>query len=104
MNKDQIKGTAKEIGGKIQEEAGKLTGNREQEAKGLGKQVAGKTQKKFACGFLSMTRRVRVFVNDPPCAGFLSMTRFSGLFVGSFCAQCLLKRVRILRQSPSELL
>jgi uncharacterized protein YjbJ (UPF0337 family) len=47
MNKDQIKGTAKEIGGKIQEEAGKLTGNREQEAKGLGKQVAGKTQKKF---------------------------------------------------------
>jgi uncharacterized protein YjbJ (UPF0337 family) len=47
MNKDQINGTAKEIGGKIQEEAGKLTGNREQEAKGLGKQVAGKTQKKF---------------------------------------------------------
>jgi uncharacterized protein YjbJ (UPF0337 family) len=47
MNKDQIKGTAKEIGGKIQEEAGKLTGNREQEAKGLGKQVAGKTQKNF---------------------------------------------------------
>lgn len=47
MNKDQIKGTAKEVAGKIQEEAGKLTGNREQEAKGLGKQVAGKTQKNF---------------------------------------------------------
>jgi uncharacterized protein YjbJ (UPF0337 family) len=47
MNKDQIKGTTKDVAGKVQEEAGKLTGNKEQEAKGLGKQVAGKTQKKF---------------------------------------------------------
>ncbi len=46
MNKDQVKGTAKDIAGKVQEEAGDLTGNKEQEAKGLGKQVEGKTQKK----------------------------------------------------------
>jgi uncharacterized protein YjbJ (UPF0337 family) len=46
MNKDQVKGSAKDIAGKVQEQAGKLTGNKEQEAKGLGKQVTGKTQKK----------------------------------------------------------
>jgi uncharacterized protein YjbJ (UPF0337 family) len=47
MNKDQVKGTAKDIAGKVQEGVGKVTGDREQEAKGLGKQVEGKTQKKF---------------------------------------------------------
>lgn len=46
MNKDQVKGTAKDIAGKIQEGAGELTGDKEQEAKGLAKQVEGKTQKK----------------------------------------------------------
>lgn len=46
MNKDQVKGKAKDIGGKIQEEAGKLVGSSEQQAKGLSKQVEGKTQEK----------------------------------------------------------
>ncbi|MDN4052540.1 MULTISPECIES: CsbD family protein [unclassified Massilia] len=46
MNDDQIKGKAKDIGGKIQEEAGKLVGSSEQQAKGLSKQVEGKTQEK----------------------------------------------------------
>ncbi|BCT68759.1 CsbD family protein [Nitrosospira sp. NRS527] len=46
MNKDQVKGTAKDIAGKVQEKAGNLTGSKEQEAKGLAKQVEGKTQKK----------------------------------------------------------
>ena len=45
MNKDQVKGAAKDIGGKIQEEAGRLVGNKEQEAKGLKHQVEGKVQK-----------------------------------------------------------
>jgi uncharacterized protein YjbJ (UPF0337 family) len=45
MNKDQVKGTAKNIAGKVQEEAGKLVGSKEQQAKGVAKQVAGKTQK-----------------------------------------------------------
>jgi uncharacterized protein YjbJ (UPF0337 family) len=44
MNKDQIKGAAKNVGGKVQEEAGKLTGNTTQQAKGLAKQVEGKAQ------------------------------------------------------------
>jgi uncharacterized protein YjbJ (UPF0337 family) len=45
MNKDQIKGKAKEIGGKIQQEAGELVGSSEQQAKGLNKQAEGKLQK-----------------------------------------------------------
>ena len=46
MNQDQIKGKAKDIGGKIQEEVGKVVGSSEQQAKGLGKQVQGKVQEK----------------------------------------------------------
>ena len=46
MNKDQIKGKAKDIGGKIQEEAGKVVGSSEQQVKGLNKQVEGKVQEK----------------------------------------------------------
>ena len=46
MNDDQIKGKAKDIGGKIQEEVGKAVGSSEQQAKGLSKQVEGKEQEK----------------------------------------------------------
>lgn len=45
MNKDQIQGTAKDIVGKVQEEAGKLVGNDKQQIKGLDKQITGKVQK-----------------------------------------------------------
>jgi uncharacterized protein YjbJ (UPF0337 family) len=44
-NKDQVKGELKDLGGKIQEEAGKLMGNKEQQRKGLRKQTEGKLQK-----------------------------------------------------------
>ena len=47
MNKDQVKGTAKDIAGKVQRKAGKLTGNKAQQGKGLAKQVAGKIQKGY---------------------------------------------------------
>ncbi len=46
MNEDQVKGKAKDIGGKIQEEVGKVTGSSEQQAKGLGRQAEGKVQEK----------------------------------------------------------
>jgi uncharacterized protein YjbJ (UPF0337 family) len=45
MNKDQLKGTTKEVAGKIQEEVGKLIGNKEQRQKGLKKQIDGKIEK-----------------------------------------------------------
>jgi uncharacterized protein YjbJ (UPF0337 family) len=44
MNKDQVKGAAKDIGGKIQQEVGKLVGNKGQQVKGLKNQFAGKVQ------------------------------------------------------------
>jgi uncharacterized protein YjbJ (UPF0337 family) len=47
MNKDQVKGAAKNIAGKVQEEAGKLVGSKEQQAKGLLKQATGKAEKKL---------------------------------------------------------
>ena len=45
MNRNQVKGAAKDVAGKVQEEVGKLTGNKTQQVKGLSKQVEGKLQK-----------------------------------------------------------
>jgi uncharacterized protein YjbJ (UPF0337 family) len=46
MNTDQVKGKAKDIGGKLQEEVGKVVGSNKQQAEGLGKQAEGKVQEK----------------------------------------------------------
>ena len=45
MNKDQIKGVAKTVAGKVQKETGKLTGQPVQQAKGMAKEAEGKAQK-----------------------------------------------------------
>ena len=45
MNKDQVKGAAKDVVGKVQEKAGKVVGSKEQQIKGLSKQISGKVQK-----------------------------------------------------------
>jgi uncharacterized protein YjbJ (UPF0337 family) len=45
MNRDQVKGTAKDVAGKIQRTAGEVTGSASQQVKGAAKQVAGKVQK-----------------------------------------------------------
>lgn len=45
MNKDQVKGTAKDIAGKAQEKIGELTGSEKQQVKGLKNQAEGKIQK-----------------------------------------------------------
>ena len=45
MNKDQLKGTVKDLGGKAQEKAGELTGSEKQQIKGLKNQATGKVQK-----------------------------------------------------------
>ena len=47
MNKHQITGTAKDLAGKVQEEAGKLVGSKAQEAKGIHNQVTGKAEKRL---------------------------------------------------------
>jgi len=45
MNKDQLKGSAKDIAGKVQQKTGELTGSEKQQVKGLKNQVEGKVQK-----------------------------------------------------------
>ena len=45
MNKNQIKGAAKEAVGKLQEKFGEVTDNEVQKEKGLQKQVEGNAQK-----------------------------------------------------------
>jgi uncharacterized protein YjbJ (UPF0337 family) len=45
MNKNQINGSAKSVAGKVQEEAGILSGNKVQQAKGLSKQISGNAEK-----------------------------------------------------------
>ena len=45
MNRDQAKGTMKDVAGKIQRRAGEITGSTSQQVKGGAKQVAGKVQK-----------------------------------------------------------
>ena len=45
MNRDQIKGRAKEAAGTVQQKAGKLMGSPKHRAKGLMKRGVGKVQK-----------------------------------------------------------
>jgi uncharacterized protein YjbJ (UPF0337 family) len=45
MNKDQVKGTLKDVAGKVQETTGKVIGSNEQQLKGIKKQVEGHAQK-----------------------------------------------------------
>jgi uncharacterized protein YjbJ (UPF0337 family) len=45
MNRDQAKGTMKDVAGKIQRKTGELTGSTSQQLKGAARQVVGKVQK-----------------------------------------------------------
>ena len=45
MNKDQVKGAAKEVAGKVQKNTGDAVGSTSQEAKGMAREAEGKVQK-----------------------------------------------------------
>ena len=45
MNRDQVKGTAKDVAGKVQRKVGETTGDIGDQVKGAAKQVEGKIQK-----------------------------------------------------------
>jgi uncharacterized protein YjbJ (UPF0337 family) len=45
MNRNQVKGAAKNVAGKVQQKLGELTGSKTQQAKGVAKQVEGKVQR-----------------------------------------------------------
>lgn len=62
MNKDQVRGVAKIVAGKVQEEAGNLIGSPEQIVKGVTKQVAGKAQK----GRGDVKKTIKDFNKDHP--------------------------------------
>jgi len=44
MDKDRVKGSATNVGGKVKEGAGKLTGDKKLESEGIIDQVKGKVQ------------------------------------------------------------
>ena len=62
MNKDQVKGVAKIVAGKVQEEAGILIGSQEQFVKGVRKQMAGKAQK----GRGDVKETIKDYIKDHP--------------------------------------
>jgi uncharacterized protein YjbJ (UPF0337 family) len=62
MNKDQVKGVAKIVAGKVQEEAGILIGSQKQFVKGVQKQIAGKAQK----GRGDVKKTIKDFNKDHP--------------------------------------
>ena len=45
MNRDQVKGSAKDVAGKVQRKVGEALGSTQQQVKGLAKQAEGKVQK-----------------------------------------------------------
>jgi len=62
MNKDQVEGEVKDVLGKVQEQAGKLVGSKEQQIRGLAKQIEGKMQK----GIGDAKQSVEELNEDPP--------------------------------------
>jgi len=44
MNRNQVKGAARDVAGKVQQKVGELAGSKTQQAKGVAKQVEGKVQ------------------------------------------------------------
>jgi uncharacterized protein YjbJ (UPF0337 family) len=45
MNKDEVKGKLKDIGGRVERQAGEWTGDEEAESRGTARQAEGKVQK-----------------------------------------------------------
>ena len=45
VNSNQVKGTAKDVAGKVQQKVGEATGSASQQIKGIGKQIEGKIRK-----------------------------------------------------------
>jgi uncharacterized protein YjbJ (UPF0337 family) len=45
MDKDEIKGKLKDVGGRVERQAGEWTGDKETEARGAADQAEGKAQK-----------------------------------------------------------
>ena len=68
MDENRIEGTAKNIGGKIQDSVGGLTGDSSIQARGKANQAAGQVQDTYG----QMVDEVTSFAKDQPVAALLS--------------------------------
>jgi uncharacterized protein YjbJ (UPF0337 family) len=68
MNTDRIEGVARDVGGKIQDAAGGLTGDAVTQLRGKAEQVAGKTQRAYG----QAVDGVRDFAQDQPVGALLA--------------------------------
>jgi uncharacterized protein YjbJ (UPF0337 family) len=59
MNKQQIRGAAKEAAGKVQKKVGKATANGTMAVKGAAKELAGKAEKSFGNAKADMKRSMK---------------------------------------------
>jgi uncharacterized protein YjbJ (UPF0337 family) len=59
INKDQVEGRAREVAGKVQQEIGKLTGNKTQQVKGAIKKNIGAGQAKLGDMAEDLAERTR---------------------------------------------
>jgi uncharacterized protein YjbJ (UPF0337 family) len=57
MNKDQIKGAARKVAGKVQKKAGKAVGSEKTQAKGLLREVGGAFQQGYGNGQAAEKKR-----------------------------------------------
>ena len=64
MNRNQVKGAAKDISGKVERKVGEMTDNRSAQAKGAAKQVEGKVQK--GVGNVQQAAQDAGLVGSPP--------------------------------------
>ncbi len=68
MDENRIEGTAKDIGGKVQDAVGGLTGDTSTQARGKANQAAGQAQDVYG----QMVDEVTSFAKDQPVAALLS--------------------------------
>ena len=68
MDENRIEGTTKDIGGKIQDAVGGLTGDSSTQARGKANQAAGQAQDVYG----QMVDEVTSFAKDQPVAALLS--------------------------------
>ncbi len=68
MDENRIEGTAKDVGGKIQDAVGGLTGDGSTQARGKANQAAGQAQDVYG----QMVDEMTGFAKDQPVAALLS--------------------------------
>jgi len=77
MNKDNLKGKAKDIAGRVERQAGEWTGDEKSQARGLARQAEGKVQKAWG-DLKDAGQRAKKDIRGPRAEGEGSDTRREG--------------------------